>query len=61
MLLAVDEGISHGHLTAADICFLVAAIVFIIAAVMTWPVAATRWATLVAAGLAAISLGFLLL
>jgi len=60
-MFGVDEGITHGHLSAADICFLVALIVFVIAAVMTWPLANTRWATLVAAGLAAVSLGLLLL
>lgn len=60
-MLATDAGITNGHLTAADICFLIAVIVFVIAAVMTWPIANTRWATLVAAGLAAVSLGFLLL
>jgi hypothetical protein len=60
-VIGVDQGITHGHFTAADICFLIALIVFVIAAVMTWPLANTRWATLVAAGLAAISLGWLLL
>ena len=59
-MFLVDEGITHGHLTAADVCFLVALIVFAIAAFMAYGVK-TLWATLVAAGLAAVSLGFLLL
>jgi uncharacterized membrane protein YeiB len=57
-MLLVDEGISHGHFTFADICFLVALIVFAIAAFLAYG-AKTLWATLVAAGLVAVSLGFL--
>jgi hypothetical protein len=59
-MFGADEGITHGHLVAADICFLIALIVFVIAAVMAYGVK-TLWATLVAAGLAAASLGLLLL
>jgi hypothetical protein len=59
-MLAVDDGIVSGNLNAADICFLVAFIVFLIAAFLAYGVK-TLWATLVAAGLAAVSLGFLLL
>jgi len=59
-MFGVDEGITHGHFTAADICFLIALIVFVIAAVMAYGVK-TLWATLVAGGLAAASLGLLLL
>ena len=57
---AVDDGIINGSLNLADICFLIAVIVFVIAAVMAYGVK-TLWATLVAAGLAAASLGLLLL
>jgi hypothetical protein len=59
-MLLVDEGISHGHLTAADICFLVALIVFGIAAFLAYGTK-TLWATLIATGLAVSALGFLLL
>jgi hypothetical protein len=55
---AVDDGIINGSLNLADICFLVALIVFAIAAFLAYGVK-TLWATLVAVGLAALSLGFL--
>ncbi len=57
-MYAVDDGIVNGSLTFADICFLVALIVFAVAAFMAYGVK-TLWATLVAVGLAALSLGFL--
>ena len=57
---AVDDGIVSGNLTFADIMFLVALIVFCIAAAFAYGTK-TLWATLVALGLAAISLGFLVL
>lgn len=59
-MYAVDEGITHGHFTAADICFLIALIVFAIATFLAYGTK-TLWATLVAAGLAVVSLGWLLL
>jgi hypothetical protein len=60
---AVDTGIWAGHLTAADVCFLVALILFAIATVLAYrPVGAPEQRTIpVYAGLAAVALGLLLL
>ena len=52
--------ISSGHADFADICFLVAAILFLIGGVLAYSAKAV-WATLVAAGLCVLSVGWLVL
>jgi hypothetical protein len=62
LLLAADDGIWTGKLTLADVFFLIATIVFIIAFVvrlMVRPVPVDM--LLVAAGLACVALGWLVL
>lgn len=59
-MIAVDDGIASGNFNVADICFLIAVIVFLIAGFIAYGVK-TLWATLVAIGLAAVSLGLFLL
>lgn len=56
--------IASGNTDWADICFLIAVILFVIGAVVAYrPVVNERplWATMVALGLAFVSLGWLLL
>ena len=61
-MFAVDDGIASGNLNLADICFLVAVILFLIGAAVAWAIQPRAlWATLVAVGLAAVSLGLLVL
>lgn len=57
---AVDDGVVSGNLTFADIMFLVAMIVFLVGAFLAYGSKA-MWATLVAIGLAAVSLGWFVL
>jgi hypothetical protein len=62
LLLAADDGVINGNLNFADIMFLAAVIIFIIGAVlaaMIKPVA--LWTVLLFAGLACVSLGWLVL
>lgn len=62
LLLAVDDGIVHGKLGAADLFFLIAVILFAICFVvrlMARPVPIDG--VMIAAGLTAVSLGWLLL
>ena len=59
-MLAVDEGVIHGHLNLADIFFLIAAIVFFIGAFIAYSVK-TFYATLIAIGLGFTALGLLVL
>lgn len=59
-MVAVDDGIASGNFNLADICFLVALIVFLVGAFLAYG-AKALWATLVAIGLAAVSLGWFLL
>ena len=59
-MLLVEEGIVHGHLTAADLFFLIACILAFIGAAIAYPTK-TLWATLVAAALGCLSLGLFLL
>lgn len=59
-LLAVDDGIFSGNITLADIFFLIAAILFVIGGFIAFQVK-TMYATLIAAGLACIALGWLVL
>jgi hypothetical protein len=60
---AFDDGIWSGHLTAADVCFMVAVILFAIAAAVCYrPMGSPEQRQLpVAAGLAAMALGLMLL
>ena len=59
MLLA---DIASGNTGFADVCFLVALILFLIGAFVAWSVQPRAlWATVVAVGLAAVSLGWLVL
>jgi hypothetical protein len=61
-LIAVDDGIFSGNFNLADICFLVAFIVFVIAfvvKVIAKPLVLD--AVLIAAGLACLALGWLVL
>jgi hypothetical protein len=60
MLLAADDGIWQGNANLADICFLIGVILFAIAGVIAYSVK-TFYATLIAAGLAVVSLGLLVL
>jgi hypothetical protein len=54
--------IAQGNTGFADIMFLVAFILFLIGAAVAWAVAPRAiWATVVALGLAAVSLGWLVL
>jgi len=59
-VIAVEDGIVAGHLTAADLFFLIACILAFIGAVIAYPTK-TLWATLVAAALGCVSLGLFLL
>lgn len=59
-MFAVDDGVVSGNLTFADIMFLVAMIVFLVGAFLAYG-AKALWATLVALGLAALSLGWFVL
>jgi hypothetical protein len=52
--------IASGNTALADVCFLVALIVFLLAAVVAFQVK-TFYATVIAIGLAALSLGWLVL
>ena len=56
----IADGIASGHVTAADVCFLIALIVFVLAAVISIRVKMV-YIDLVATGLAAVALGWLLL
>lgn len=58
-MVGVDDGMVAGHLTAADLFFLIATILAGIAAVLAYPTK-TLWATLVSAAIACVSLGFFL-
>jgi hypothetical protein len=61
-LLAADDGIFNGNNNFADVMFLVAFILFLIGAFVAWSVQPRLlWATLIAVGLAALSLGWLVL
>ena len=60
LLLAADDGVINGKANLADICFLIAVILFAIGAVIAYSVK-TFYATLIAAGLCAVSLGWLVL
>ena len=53
--------IESGNVDLADILFLVAVVLFVVAAVLAWAQAKALWATLVGAGLAAVSLAWLVL
>lgn len=53
--------IESGNTDLADILFLVAVVLFVIGAVLAWTQAKAVWATLVSAGLASVSLGWLVL
>jgi hypothetical protein len=59
-LLAADDGIWQGNLNLADIFFLIAAILFFIGAFIAYSVK-TFYATLIAAGLGLVALGWLVL
>jgi hypothetical protein len=60
MLMLAD--ISSGNTGAADVAFLVAMILFLIGAAVAWSIQPRAlWATVVAVGLAAVSLGWLVL
>lgn len=59
-MTAAEEGITAGHLTAADLFFLIACILAFIGAVIAYPTK-TLWATVVAAALGCLSLGLFLL
>jgi len=59
-LFAADDGIWQGNLNLADILFLIAAILFGIGAFIAYSVK-TFYATLIAAGLACVALGWLVL
>jgi hypothetical protein len=59
-LLGVDDGIASGNANAADIFFLIAAILFGIGAIIAYSVK-TFYATLIAAGLACVAIAWLLL
>ena len=59
---AADDGIVSGNFDFADIMFLVAFILFILGAVVAWAIQPRAiWATLVAVGLACVSLGWFVL
>lgn len=60
VLLAVDDGIASGNANAADIFFLIAAILFGIGAIIAYSVK-TFYATLIAAGLCMTAIAWLLL
>ena len=60
VLLAVDDGIAHGNNNAADVLFLIACVLFGIGAIIAYTVK-TFYATLIAAGLCLVALGWLLL
>lgn len=61
-LLAADDGIASGNANFADIMFLVALILFLGAAAIAWAIQPRAlWATVASLGLAAISLGWLVL
>jgi len=59
-LLAADDGIFSGKLDLADLFFLIAVILFGIGAVIAYSVK-TFYATLIAAGLCFVALGWLVL
>jgi hypothetical protein len=59
-MVGVDDGVVSGNFTFADIMFLVAFIVFLVGAFLAYG-AKALWATLVAIGLAAVSLGWFML
>lgn len=59
-MLLVDDGVTAGHLTIADIFFLVAAILAVIAGIVAYPTK-TLWGTLVAFAVAAVGFGLFLL
>ncbi len=59
-MTAVDDGIWSGNLNLADIFFLIAVILFGVGAFIAYSVK-TFYATLIAAGLCAVSLGWLVL
>lgn len=59
-MIAAEEGITGGHLTAADLFFLIATILAFIGAVIAYPTK-TLWATVVAAAVGCVSLGLFLL
>lgn len=59
---ATDEGIWSGNANFADVMFLVAFILFVIGAVIAWAIQPrAMWATVVAIGLACVSLGWMVL
>ena len=59
-MIGVDDGVVSGNLTFADIMFLVAFIVFLVGGFLAYG-AKALWATLIAIGLAAVSLGWFVL
>lgn len=59
-MLSVDDGMVAGHLTLADLFFLIACILAFIGAIIAYPTK-TLWATLVAAAVGAVALGLFLL
>lgn len=60
MILAIDDGLWSGNANFADICYLIALIVFVFAALAQYRLPnAVYGGPLVAVGLGAISLGFL--
>ncbi len=60
ILMAVDDGVVNSKNTLADILFLIAAVLFGIGAVIAYSVK-TFYATLIAAGLCLVSIGWLVL
>jgi hypothetical protein len=61
MLLALDDGLFNGYNDLADICFLIAVIVFIFAFVIQLRLKGSLDGMMLAAGLVALSLGWLVL
>lgn len=60
MLYAVSQGIINGKLTLADVLFLIAAVLFGLGALIAAQVK-TYYATVIAAGLCLVSIGWLVL
>jgi hypothetical protein len=61
-LLATDDGIATGHITLADVFFLLAFVLFVIGAIIAWAIQPRAlWATAVSVGLALLALGWFVL